>query len=168
MNKKRTVITLAIALILALFVGYGIEVFHDSPDIDDFCNPNTYLIKNETACLEIGGEWQEYPPKEAPLNEEGFCDQGRRCYDQYELIRSRHDKIVFIVSLIIGMLLVILGIILKKETASTGILSGGVLLILYGAIRYWTHADKILKFILLGIALVILIWISYKKIDKSK
>jgi len=41
------------------------------------------------------------------------------------------------------------------------------LLILYGTIRYWQHAQNILKFVLLGVALAVLIWLAYKKIGKG-
>ncbi|MBT5342405.1 hypothetical protein HOL59_02360, partial [Candidatus Woesearchaeota archaeon] len=82
----------------------------------------------------------------------------------YDLARTKHDKIVFIVSIIVGLMAIFTGVLLKKDAASTGILSGGVLLIIYGTIRYWQHANDTLKFILLGIVLAVLIWIAYKKL----
>jgi len=42
---------------------------------------------------------------------------------------------------------------------------GGILIILYGTLRYWRYAEDVLKFVLLGIALGILIWIAYKKLE---
>ena len=39
----------------------------------------------------------------------------------------------------------------------------GVTLI-YGTLRYWQHANNLLKFVLLGIALTILILVGYKKL----
>ena len=94
----------------------------------------------------------------------GNCQNPQECYTNYALINAQHDKVVFIVAIIVGVLAIITGIILRAEIVGTGTLSGGILLILYGTLRYWQHADEILKFILLGITLVILIWISYKKL----
>ena len=54
----------------------------------------------------------------------------------------------------------------RKDLVANGILGGAVLIILYGTIRYWQHANDILKFILLGFALGILIWLGYNKIEK--
>lgn len=169
MNKKKGVLIIAIALVLAFFVGYGIEVFNPTPD-----NPyerDFYNYQTEEKCLEANGEWtkERIPrPIEKPVGDEtvieGFCNPP---YKKLELERSKHDKIVFITAVIIGLFSVILGVVLKKDAVSTGIVIGGVLLILYGTIRYWRHADNILKFVLLGIALATLIWLGYKKIDKG-
>ena len=75
---------------------------------------------------------------------------------------------MFIVDVIAGVIAVVVGLLLNKDTISTGIVSGGVLLLLYGTIRYWRYANNILKFILLGITLAILIWIAYKRLDQLK
>jgi hypothetical protein len=169
---KEGVIIIAIALVLAFFVGYGIEVFNDGPDREDYCSRNLYEIRNEADCTEAGGEWDspEVPALENDkpvLVEREFCREGKRCYEDYEQARTKHDKIVFIVAVIAGLLAIFSGIALKKDVVSTGVVTGGVLLILYGTIRYWRHADNILKFILLGIALTALIWLAYKKLDKG-
>ena len=63
-----------------------------------------------------------------------------------------------------GLGAVIVGMVLRKDAISTGVLGGGVLTILYGTIRYWDHASDILKFILLGVALAVLIWVGYTKL----
>jgi hypothetical protein len=170
MDKKRVLISIAIAVIFALFVGYGIEVFHDAPERNDYCPDDIYEIDSEEACLEADGKWQTYE-KEAYNSElepvpviKGNCQNPQKCYDNFSLVNAQHDKIVFIVAIIVGILAVVVGIILRKDAVSTGILSGGILLILYGTLRYWQHADKVLKFVLLGITLALLIWLSYKKL----
>ena len=171
MKKKEIIIAITIAIIFALFLGYGIEVFDPSPDQDDFCQDNLYDIDNEEKCLTASGTWgtnsnqPRVPVKEIePTTEVEFCSPAKECYDTYDLARTKHDKIVFIVSIIIGLIAIFTGVLLKKDAASTGILSGGVLLIIYGTIRYWQHANDTLKFILLGIVLAVLIWIAYKKL----
>jgi hypothetical protein len=166
MDKKRVLISIAIAVIFALFVGYGIEVFHDAPDRNDYCPDDIYEVEDEEACLEADGKWQTYENEvlEPRPVVKGNCQNPQSCYNNYELITAQHDKIVFIVAIIVGILAVIIGIILKKDVIGTGILSGGILLILYGTLRYWRHADEILKFVLLGITLAVLIWLGYKKL----
>lgn len=174
MNKKEIIIAVTITIIFALFVGYGIEVFNPSTKYDDFCPKDVYNIDNQEACLNAGGEWgiegtMEYPrPVKLDQGEEiqPYCYAPQRCYDQFETATTKHNKIVFIVAVIIGILSIIAGIILKKDPVSTGILGGGVLTIIYGTIRYWQYANNILKFVLLGIVLAILIWIGYKKLGK--
>jgi hypothetical protein len=170
MDKKKFIVSVAIAIIFALFVGYGIEVFDPSPDREDFCPERLYQIDNEEECLAADGEWSDGKgiPRPVEVEPAGFCDQGKKCYDDFNSLRTKHDKVVFIVAIIVGLLAVVAGITLKKDAISTGILSGGVLVILYGTIRYWRHANDILKFILLGIALAVLIYLAYMKLDKKK
>jgi hypothetical protein len=152
MKTKQILLTITIALLFVLFVGYGIEVFHDNPEY-----PRLHTIQNESECLNTKGEWQEAPKIEGEGR--GFCTVS----DAFQGEQANHDKIVFIVSIIVGLLAIITGIILSKAAISTGILGGGVLLILYGTLRYWQHASDILKFILLGVALAVVLWLGYKK-----
>lgn len=174
MNVKKGLLIIAIAVVLAFFVGYGIEVFDPTPNYDQtYRKFNT--IYTEQECLAEGGNWIKHqppridtpPPK--PIAEEeaptGYCEAPSDKIDQE---RAKHDKIVFIVAVILGVLSTILGLVLNKDTISTGIVSGGVLLILYGTIRYWRYANNILKFTLLGVALAVLIWLAYKKLDTVK
>lgn len=161
------VVSIAIALILAFFVGYGIEVFDPSPKHEDFCPRDLHEIDNKESCQDQGGSWNIADTEmERPIPIKGFCQPSKKCYDQFEQSSSKHDRIVFITAAIIGLLSIMVGIVLKKDTVNTGVLSGGLLLILYGTIRYWRHADNLLKFVILGISLAILIWIGYKKLDK--
>jgi hypothetical protein len=164
MNKKKGVLIIAIALVLAFFVGYGIEVFNPNPQIED--ERDFYQYSDESECITAGGEWYNErfprPIEEGGKEIQGYCNAP---YKKIELERSKHDRIVFIAAVLIGLIAVIVGLILKKDTISTGIVAGGVLLILYGTIRYWRHADNILKFILLGIVLAVLIWLGYKKLE---
>jgi hypothetical protein len=166
MDKKKILISIAIAIIFAMFIGYGIEVFHDAPKRNDYCPDNIYEIDNEEECLETNGKWQTYENEEMESRPivKGNCQNPQSCYDNYELINANHDKVVFIVAIIVGILAIITGMILRKDVVGTGILSGGILLILYGTFRYWRHADEVLKFILLGITLAILLWLGYKKL----
>jgi len=170
-NKKKAIISLAIAIIFVLFIGYGIEVFDPTPDREDFCREDLYEIKEEEACTSSGGVWNDEkgprPVIEGEFIERGFCGPGKECYDALQDATLKHDKIVFIVGIIVGILAIITGIIIKKDAISTGILSGGVLVILYGTLRYWRHADNTLKFVLLGITLAILLLIAYKKLDRK-
>jgi hypothetical protein len=160
MNFKHNLLAIAIAIILAFFVGYGIEVFHDSPERTDFC-PEVYEVIDEKACMEAGGIWNA---DHAPKGERGFCSNKIQCHKPYEDARESHDKVVFIVSLIAGVIAILIGMNLKHDSISRGLSIGGVFLLLYGTMRYWTHANDILKFVLLGIALAILLWIGIKKL----
>ncbi|MBT3814802.1 hypothetical protein HOE37_03625 [Candidatus Woesearchaeota archaeon] len=172
MKKKEIIISITIAIIFTLFVGYGIEVFDSTKSYSDFCPEELYDIDNKEECLTEGGSWNEFEtPIVSPEKEESIvepnkrsCSPTKECRKNYDTSKSKHDKIVFIVSIIVGLIAIFTGVFLKKDAVSTGILSGGVLLIIYGTMRYWQHANDTLKFVLLGIVLAVLIWIGYKKL----
>lgn len=164
MNVKHKLVILAIALIFALFIGYGVEVFDPSPQRNDYCPERAYQAITEESCIEVGGEWQKYANAPKLEGVEGVCQESKECYDNYNAAQEVQGKTVFIVALVIGILTIILSFLLKKEEVSSGLLGGSILLILYGTMRYWQYAQNVLKFVLLGTALVVLIWVGYKKL----
>ena len=167
MNVKKGILIVAIALVLAFFIGYGIEVFDPTPNYDQtYRKFNT--IYNEQECQTQDGTWVKDrcpQPVDGDKNATGYCEAP---YDRIDSEKSKHDKIVFIVAVTTGILSIVIGLLFNKDAISTGIVSGGVLLILYGTIRYWRYANNLLKFVLLGVTLAVLIWLAYKKLDKGK
>ena len=167
MKYKQTLFTLAIAIIFAFFVGYGIEVFHDAPDREDYCGKSLWQIDDANECEEAGGVWNKEADRPIGAGEtefKGLCSEPKSCYDGFNLANARHDKVVFVVGIIVGLLAVLGGLVLKKEFVSVGFVMGGILTILYGTLRYWRHANDVLKFVLLGIALAVIVWTAYKKL----
>jgi hypothetical protein len=167
---KKVIITVAITIIFLLFIGYGIEVFNPDVNREDYCPKDVWEIQEEDECLNAGGIWgagYEGIPRPVEGEMKSFCQEPRSCYEDYDKARATQDKRVFIAAVVIGLLAVIGGLILHKDIAGTGILSGGLLVIFYGTVRYWRHADEVLKFILLGIVLAVLLWITYKKFERK-
>ena len=185
MNAKNVIVSIAIAVLLAFFVGYGIEVFDPIPNAEHCYNAYEYRLydlHSEAECLQAGGNYVKEPFAE-PIVEPGKPDiiipedVGRcvpdyeaqqRCYTEYEASKQKHDVVVFIVGVVFGILAILYGILLKTSAIGSGVLFGGLILIIYGTVRYWRYADNILKFILLGIALAALVWFAYKNLDKNK
>ena len=72
------------------------------------------------------------------------------------------------------MILAVIGIIIiaaatlviKENVIGYGTLAGGILTVLYGTIRYWGAIPDKLRLTILGIVLVVLLWISYKRFTK--
>ena len=170
--KRYFLISLAIAIIYAFFIGYGIELFHEGPSYDQFCSPKTYEARNQTSCSELNGTWQTYPDVKSdprdPTIMTGSCSNPYACQEAFDGSNLQHDRVVFVVAIIGSIIAFIIGTLLSREITSTGLYGGAVLTLLYGTIRYWEHADNLLKFVLLGVALAILIWIAIKKLQDNK
>lgn len=163
---KNVLIALAIALISVFFVAYATQSFYPSPDYERYCNYSNqvdYLTKS--SCEENGGQWNPYIG-EKPIGENrtGYCYANYQCEKDYREDSEAYERNVFFVNMILGLLIVVLSFILTFETVSNGFMSGGVLLLFYGSVRYWGNLSNSLRTIMLGIVLVVLVWVAYKKL----
>lgn len=174
---KQTILSVSIAIILALFVGYGISTFYESPKYEDFCT-DTYrdssYINTSEECESQGGIWNDMSNNPKPMIEApgatpayymtGFCDLYKKCNDDFQAASTSYNRLVFIIASIAGLTAVLIGsFLLKIESVSSGIMGGGILSLLYGVVRYWSDASDTLRFVMLGIALAVLIWVGYRK-----
>lgn len=169
---KRAILGISIALILALFIGYGINTFYKPPKYENFCDEQIRMkiISSEEECLAVGGQWNVAPERIAEENKtiiKGFCNPNYTCEKEYMGKREIYNRNVFVIAVIAGLISVVLGgIILKLESVSSGIMGGGVLSIIYGTIRYWGDLADVGRFFILGLVLAALIWIGYRKFKK--
>lgn len=192
---KIALLSISIAIIFVLFVGYGISTFYESPEREDFCGETKFVdINTQAECDEQGGKWNPSPTVTKPagnqiectkVSEEngnmtlncrglqaeessGWCDADYYCREDYNEAREDYNRNVFIITLFIGLIgLVVGGIVLRVESVGTGLMGGSLLTILYGVIRYWGEAPDILRFTILGIVLAVLVWIGYKKLTPN-
>jgi hypothetical protein len=172
---KQTILAIAIAVVLALFVGFSIHAFYPGPKYENYCNinqPQRPYETNET-CKASGGRWNDYGgaqpkcPPEQTYCPNGYCDMYYNCQRSFDDANRVYTRNVFIAATIIGLIAVLIGgVILKLESVSSGIMGGGVLSMIYGTIVYWMDASNYLRVIILGIVLAILIWMGYKKLSK--
>lgn len=193
---KVVILGIGIALVLAFVIGFGVETFYKSPEYEDFCSydRNPKIIETEESCLAQDGEWTAYEdldsvklknnefictkisddgeevsltcrdsPSEQPS---GYCDLYSRCQKEYQEAEEPYARNSFIIIIILGLSAVIIGAYLKLQSVSAGIMGGGVLVMLYAAIRFWRNLDEYLRFTILVITLAVLIWIGYKKFKK--
>ncbi len=166
---------MGIIIVLNLFINYGVSTFYDAPERDVFCPKELTAEKHDTKeeCESAGGFWSEnyaYPSSEirAPKEEfieEGWCDVYHSCQKGFEEARDFYNRNVFVILIIAGIISIIIGFLITQvEAVSLGLSFGGLISLIIGTIRYWSAMDEYLRFIILGIALAILIWIGIKKI----
>jgi len=143
---KKIALSIAIAIILALFVNVGIATFYDSPDYEECFYPRPLLR----------GEFEQPTKEEQSDSKE--CEDGNRA------LRSVYNRNVFLVLVIAGVASLLVGFTLGVSSVASGLLFGGILNLFIGVVRFWSDMDEYLRFIILGITLVILIWVGYKKL----
>ena len=193
---KSVLLAIAIAIVFVFFVGFGIASFYKAPKYEDFCVQREFKEAiTQEKCEAENGKWTSYERgapkpvmaenqllctkissvgKNTTLNcetieqitQSGYCDIDFYCREDFDKTREKYNRNVFIVATGIGIIILIVGFALKMASVSAGLMSGGVLTILYGIIRYWTDLPDYGRFIILGIILAILIWLGYRRIKK--
>ena len=194
-KSLRIIFGFAIAIVLALFVGLAIDTFYESPEYKDFCNTTVSQLETKQQCENAGGKWQPSPTTKVPktsnklectklpsedkimlqcenINEtmsQGYCNRDFFCRNSYDAAKENYNRNVFFIAVLIG-LAIIFGAttFFGTEHISAGLLGGGVLVMIYGIIRYWGQAGDILRVIFLGLAFIALVWFAQKKASKKK
>lgn len=167
-------LTVGIVIVMNMFFNYSISFLYNQPEYNDFIKPTQVVkeIKTQDECLAIGGQWnatstveQGFTDKYKP-GPESYCDQNFTNQKNYDAARKTYDRNVFITLVVLGVLSIIAGAFIKASVLPTAFSWGGVLSLLIASMRYWNSADKLIKVIILAVALGALIWLAVKKFSK--
>ncbi len=164
-----------IAVVINLFLVYLVDSIRKEPGYTDFCPERQVnrMIESEAECLKVGGQWNEsadvriqktpeqsFPAPAVP----SYCDPDYTCRKQHEDALKIYNRNVFVIFVIAGIMLLIAGVYAGgTEAVSLGLSFGGVIALIYGSGRYWSDMNDILRVIVLGMALVALIYVAWKK-----
>lgn len=182
MNIKKLMLSLAVGILAALFIGFLIEAIYTSPKYDDYCNRQFDIprpqVNNKELCdytydtdlrdqctNEKGRIIQDYDENGCVIEE--TCDY---CEKEYKQASERYNRNLFYITAPIGLILIILGLYLSIgiDAIAGGILLGGILTMIQITTRIFGDLGKWPRVILLGLELIIVIWIGMKKIYKKK
>jgi len=150
MKIKEIILGIAIAIIFLMFCVFGTKLIYDEPKYEDYC------------------DYQEFSETEY-INESYYTQVYRECSDKYNEANKDYSKKMFIISLIFGILVIVgCTIFISTNSISGGLMFGSLMFIIYGTGRYWNYMDDLVRFIILSIALVVLIYVSYWTSKKMK
>lgn len=152
----KLIYTLFLGLLIALFVGLGIDAFYPGPKMPD------YPITLETAKpVECGLETDEQ--KNLRLD----YDQKQKNYMEQSKAYNRHVSIISLVSAIV-ILIASLTLLAKIKMIADGILLGGVFTTIYGIIRGLMSEDSRFRFVIVTVGLIIALILGYLKFIRPK
>lgn len=149
----KLIYTLFLALIVALFVGLGIDAFYPGPKVP-------------TQPVGIGYDKMECLTAEEKASQEKW-DQDQRDYQEQLKPYNRNVSIFSIISAVI-ILVISLTFLSKIKMIADGILLGGVFTTGYGIIRGLISEDTKFRFLIVAIGLVIALVLGYLKFIKPK
>ena len=167
---KNILIGIAIVILTAFVVVYGIQTFYPSPKYEDFCGKNLWNLDNKEDCISAGGQWLEKAQTEfiddegeaRPVIKENQCQPPSGCRTKYDKAKEPYSRNVFIISTIIGLILLGLGVYLfELESVGAGIMGGAIIVLIYGSGQYWRYSGDAFRFVVSLIGLILVIFLAY-------
>lgn len=137
---------LFIALMIALFVGFGISVFYPGPTAPDY---PTGLVNKSSDELTVAEQ-------EAQTD---YDNQSKIYQDDFAV----YSRTVSVVAIIFSVLLLIVSLTLLSGVAviNDGVLFGGIFTLLYGIIRSFMSESSKVQFSAVTVGLVIALVLGY-------
>jgi len=168
---------IGILVVLNLFFNYAISLFYKEPEYNDYFPQSQVVepITNKEECLKVGGQWTQGPapkdrytvPTPAGYSQvASYCDPNFTKQQEFSNAQKIYQRNIFIILIVLGVISLIWGAFLANEIVTLGLSWGGVLSLIIASMRYWSTADNFIKVLILGFALVALIWLAIKKFDK--
>ena len=159
---QKLALALALVIIVNVFFQVGLDTFYPHPDYDEFCGERSVEIDQpldtQEACLAENGTW-------TVDNYGNYCEDREDCWEAYDEANQPYMRDRFIVSVILGLGVLLLGMLVAMPTAiANGLLYGGILSMTIGTLGYWGDMDDYLRFAVSGAVLIILILVGIKKL----
>jgi len=94
----------------------------------------------------------------------GYCNEDFTCRQEYDDARKLYKRNVFVALIVLGTLTLVASFVLRAiAVIAPALAMGGVLTLFIASVRYWSEMQDYLRVIILGIALVALLWAGVKK-----
>ncbi len=151
----RLIYTFFLSLLIALFVGLGIDAFYPGPAMPEYSKEFETMSRPD--CVESPEQ------KEARISYE-------QATKEYQSESRTYNKNVSILSLSSAILMLILSLTSFKriKMISDGILLGGVFTTVYSIIRVLMSEDSKFRFLVVSLGLAIALILGYIKFIRNK
>ena len=185
MQVKEVAMVVALSLLSAFFVGLLVDALYEEPKYDAYCK-NSYrpyyekpyppdyqcpaynLTSQEREqirqCQEEGKGFPEFE-----LDDRG-CQQNYKncnyCQKEHQDALAKYNRNVFFIVVPLGLVAILFGLFIGYEVVGSGMMFGGILLVAYGTMRYFSEMSKLMRVVVIFLELVILVIISIRKLKK--
>lgn len=153
MSLIKALYIVAIGLLIAAFIGFGIETFYPSPKFPDYPTELTTRADEEPS--------DEYNQKQKEF------DQKQKDYQKKLSEYNQNSAIILIVIAVILLAASLVGLS-KLEIIGDGVTLGGVFTLFYGIFRAISSQEAVFRFIAVGVALVIVVGLTYWRFLKNQ
>ncbi len=174
---------LAIAVMVALFVGLLVDAVYSAPKYEDFCDnyatrayPDKFGI-NTTQCSDPYFVYQD--EVRACENDKGYAEfdydtKGCQVYSKcnfcnrdFNDANEMYNRNIFFIISPIAVVALLFGLLYGMEVIGSGFMFSGILLLVYSTGRYFSNMSKVMRVVVVGIELLLVLWITKKKMGKK-
>ena len=148
---KKIVLGFGIALVFAAVVHYGICTLFPEPKWNDY---------------QIKGYYHLYK-KASEIEKDKLEKMKIEKNDLYKKHNEEWAIKYFYIGLPAGVIAVILGAVIPMASIGSGMLGGGIIVLMFSYGNYWMHMPDLSKFLSLCAVLLLLIWVGYRKVEKN-
>lgn len=150
----KIIYTIFLGLLLALFVGLGINTFYEGPKQPEY--PNT-----------IYSTTKDGQPTEAQIKENNDFNES---FEKYTEESENYSRNVSIIALISALVLLVGGLLFEKrnDVIGGGILLGGLFTLVYSIVRGFVSADTKYTFLVVTIGVLIALYLGYRRFGQPK
>lgn len=190
-DLRRVAIIFVIAVLYAIFVNAFISAFYPSPKYEDFCQTKYYPERPYPATVKATVECPKY--KEPALQELDKCAEEKGfpdyvydangcpleykgcnfCQRDFDNANQKYNYTYFIFSSVLALIAIGIGLLLPtrnslNEWVATGFMLGGLITLFFGTFRSYEYFGRYVKPAVIFAELLIVIYLSYKKLKDIK
>lgn len=147
----KLIYSLFVGILLAIFVGVGVQVFYPAPEAPAY--PNELM------------RYQGPEGSEDPAYQEKMQEYNQLSDAHYEEMRS-YNRNVSIIAVASALVILTLSLTLVSQLGiiADGLLLGGVFTLLYGMVRGFNTDDSRFQFVVVAVTLAVAIGLGYLKL----
>ena len=160
----RTLYALVLAVLVAAFVGLGIETFYPAPQSPEDVAPSQEVPPPP---LPPPTEEDTPPGVEPPPRFPGEVPPGAQSpIEAYEQELDYHAQVASVVAIVVALLILVAGLIFgfsRLPIINDGVTLGGVLTLLYGMVLAIRAPSGLIGFIVVAVGLIVLLAVLYRQ-----
>lgn len=145
----KIVYTFFLGILIALFIGFGINTFYEAPEAPKFPTELNYSYSKEPTNKQIAAE-KAFAIKEDAYNEK----------------MKPYNRNVSIITISASVILLAISLLLEKrniKVIADGVMLGGLFTLLYGLGRGFASQDSKYSFIAVSIGLIVVVYLGYHR-----
>lgn len=152
MLARKIILGFGFAVLLPMLIHYGIELISPRPDWKEYQVQNYY----------------ERHQRASPEEQERLEAEKNRLDEQRQTAEKRWSQTHFFAGVPIGILVILLGSLIRVQAVGGGLMLGGIFTFTEGCVWYWGDLEPVGRFLVLLAAFAVLLWIGYQRLSELK